>query len=77
MEVQVTRDLFGVSVWRADVELVYDAPFKSVVNHVWYPKKTFIWKPRVFSDKFVKKNFPELYDLLEEGDRRDMDLKLI
>ena len=86
MKVQVTKDSWSVQVWFEDVELTYEVinlgnrskkPAARIANDpVWLTKK-FTWfkKNKPFSDRFVKKNFPELADKLEVGETKIMDIQ--
>jgi hypothetical protein len=84
MKVQVTKDSWGVSIWFEDIELSYSAPsFKKPSTMVgkepvWINDKiTWFKKQKPFSDKFVKKNFPELDSMLKIGDKVIMDLVVV
>jgi hypothetical protein len=80
MKVQVTK------VWLENVELTYQVinlgnrakkPTARISNDpVWLTEKiTWFRRIKPFSDKFVKKNFPELADKLEVGENKIMDIQ--
>jgi len=66
MRVLITKDKWGVQVWKADVEVDYK-------DEKWLNKKVNWFKRNhVFSNRFVAKNFPTLAEELgiNNGEKR-------
>ena len=86
MKVQVTRDITGVVVWKAGVELTLThanmAPgfsnYKPAKNPIWTVGKS--WWPFgkvLFNEKVTIAEFPELYDKLKVGEKREVEMMII
>ena len=81
MKVQVTKDAFGVTVWKSGVDLVFAASLHSVGSMhdpaVWMPK---VWhpfsKPQLFSRAVVKECFPDLAKDWPNGKLNEMELSI-
>ena len=78
MKVTITRDILGCSIWYAEV-IVEQMEQKSgsLTRKVWMNKNLMLFKKKkVFSDKYVKKNFPELLTLLKLDECKFYNLTL-
>ena len=82
MNVIVTRDYFGVTIWKAGTNLVYKPAFGSDWRgrkgpKVWLPEYQLAFMRRLYSSRKTKLYFPELYDDIMEGQRIEGDLKIV
>ena len=84
MRVQVTKDEFGVCMWKANAELERKNKFGDVSNSGdafgiigWYVTNyIFESRAKVMPDKSVKRMFPELATQLKDGEHRWADLNV-
>ena len=73
MNVVVTKDLFGVSIWDSRAELEYKPAFKNFGSPpVWMAKNCwFQSKWLLLSKGVLRRMFPNLGDEMAEGERKD------
>jgi hypothetical protein len=91
MKVIVTKDSWGVQVWKNGTDLVYKRPFKVVKtpdpngtpievdsDKVWIRGNIWPLFRRLYNSKQVKKMFPELNGTLKVGDIAiaELDIKV-
>lgn len=74
MKVQVTKDYFGVQVWRPDVKLKFNLLKDDLGS--WHADAFFSRRWRLLDTKQVNRWFPELNDMLKEGDRKMVELRV-
>ena len=79
MKVIVTKDSWGVTVWKDGTDLVYMKPFTKITtpdggeidvdsDKVWVKKRLFQIFRVLYKSKQVNKMFPKLNDQLQVGD---------
>jgi len=84
MRVQITKDEFGVCMWKEDAELELKNKFGDATPAgddfgcgCWYVKNyMFNSRAKVMKDKAVAKMFPELSAAMKDGERRWADLNV-
>ena len=92
MNVIVTRDSWGIEIWKDGSDLVYDKPFTSIFTpgHMGEGGSTlevdsentsgikgWPFGKKIYSRKKVKKTFPYLFDEINIGEKKIGELKII
>jgi hypothetical protein len=79
MQIQVTKDIFGITIWPIDEKLIY-APEKDGFKAGWVREKWTIFpsKYQLFTPKQVKKYFPpDFASELKDGDLKVCEVIII
>lgn len=77
MKVIVTKDKWGVQVWKEDADVSYSKRLNGKES-IWTNDKIKLFRSQhALSNSFVKKNFPELGKDMENGEKKKMELLII
>lgn len=74
MKVLVTKDRWGVQIWKADAKITYSKHMHGKES-IWTSDKLFK-NQRALSNKFVAENFSDLGQDMVWGESREMILSL-
>jgi len=92
MKVIVTKDSWGVDIWKEGTKLVYKKPFIKLAANpqhtvpqaidldskkVWMVGQQWPFGKKLYNNKMVKKLFPELIDELKISDKIQANLTII
>lgn len=71
MNVQVTKDSFGIIIWKSDASLKYDHAFNKTDDRIWQSMNYWFERNAIlFNSKKVKKFFPDEFKDMKIGDIR-------